>query len=295
MKLFEDKKLRIDDKITAYLPESLVKGIHVYKGVDYTDSITIEHLLSHTSGIADYFMEKPRGGMNFFDTILKYPKKEYTIDDTIAIAREQLEPNFEPGKKAKYSDTNYQLLGKIIEKVTGKELYDAYQEYLFSPLELNNTWLFARSEPAESSIHPVAEIYYNDQVVSYNKPFETAWADGGLIATTKDCLTFLRALMAGKIIDKANTLPMMHNWKGIGFPLQYGYGTMKIELPRYMTMFRKFSPLIGHLGLTGTFLVHSVDMDVYIAGTINQAISPSKPVRLLFKLLNILRKNVPGS
>lgn len=51
MKLFENKKLKLEDKIVDILPETLVKGIHIYKGVDYTDSITIKHLLSHTSGI----------------------------------------------------------------------------------------------------------------------------------------------------------------------------------------------------------------------------------------------------
>ncbi|MHA2102492.1 MAG: serine hydrolase domain-containing protein [Candidatus Hodarchaeales archaeon] len=291
MKLFEEKKLKLDDKITNYLPESLVKGIHVFKGVDHTDSITIKHLLSHTSGIADYFMEKPKNGINFFDTILKYPDKLYSIDDTITIARENLTPNFEPGKKAKYSDTNYQLLGRIIEGITDKELHDAYYDYLFLPLGLKNTWLYRRSEPIEKSLHPVAEFYYNDQVISYNKPFETAWADGGLISTTRDLLTFLQALFAGKIINNQTTLPLMHVWKGIGFPLQYGFGTMKIELPRFMTFFRKLPPLIGHLGASGTFLLYAKAFDLYIAGAINQANSPSKTVRLVFNLLNMVRKD----
>ncbi|MHA2174457.1 MAG: serine hydrolase domain-containing protein [Candidatus Hodarchaeales archaeon] len=291
MKLFEEKKIKLDDKITDHLPDSLLKGIHVYKGVDYTSSITIKHLLSHTSGIADYFLEKTEGGMNFFDTILKFPKKKYTVDDTIAIAREQLEPNFEPGTKAKYSDTNYQLLGKIVEKVTGKELHEVYHEYLLSPLELKNTWLYTRSESIKESKHPVAEFYYNDQVVSYNKPLETSWADGGLISTTEDCLTFLRAVFTGRIIDKQATFPLMHDWKGIGFPLQYGFGTMRIDLPRFMTMFRKMPPVIGHLGSTGTFLLRASDMDLYLVGAINQANSQSKPVRLVFKLLNLLRKD----
>jgi CubicO group peptidase (beta-lactamase class C family) len=291
MKLFEEKKLKLNDKIANYLPESLIKGIHVYKGVDYTDSITIKHLLNQTSGIADYFMEKPKNGINFFDTILKYPDKLYSIDDTITIARENLTPNFEPGKKAKYCDTNYQLLGKIIEEITDKELPEAYHDYLFLPLGLKNTWLYKRSEPIEKFLHPIAEFYYNDQVVSYNKPFETAWADGGLIATTKDLLTFLQALFEGKIINNQTTLPLMHEWKGIGFPLQYGFGTMKIELPRFMTLFRKLPPLIGHLGASGTFLLNVKVFDLYIAGAINQANSQSKTVRLVFKLLNMVKKD----
>ena len=104
MKLFEEKKLNIDDKIVDRLPAPLVKGIHIYKGVDYTDLITIRQLLSHTSGIADYYLEKPKRGKSFFDNILENPEKTYTVDQTIAIARDTLKANFEPGKKAKYSD-----------------------------------------------------------------------------------------------------------------------------------------------------------------------------------------------
>ena len=291
MKLYEEKKISLDDTIGNFLPETHVKEIHIYKGVDYTDSITIRHLLSHTSGIADYYLEKPKGGKSFFDIILENPEETYTVDQTIAIARDTLKANFKPSQKAKYSDTNYQLLGKIIESVVGKKLHQIYHEYIFSPLNLKNTWLYKRSDPIEEINMLVAEFYYNDKIVSDNKPFESSWADGGLISTTYDCLTFLQALFTGKIINKETTLPLMHQWRGIGFPLKYGFGTMYIEFPVFMTMFRKLPPLIGHLGSTGTFLLYTKDFDLYVAGTINQASSTSKPVRIVVKLLNIIRKD----
>lgn len=292
MKLYEEKKINLDDTIVNILPETLVKGIHTYKGVDYTDSITIKHLLSHTSGIADYYLEKPKGGKSFFDLILGNPEKSYTVDQTISIARDKLKANFEPGKKAKYSDTNFQLLGKIIELVVGKELHQIYLEFIISPLELNNTWLYKRSDPIDKTKMTAAEFYYKDKKISDNKPLESSWADGGLISTTNDCLTFLQALFTGKIINKETTLPLMHQWRKIGFPLKYGFGTMKIELPASMTMGKKLPPLIGHLGSTGTFLLYTKDLDMYFAGTINQASSPSKPVKLVAKLLNMIKKDL---
>jgi CubicO group peptidase (beta-lactamase class C family) len=291
MKLYEEKKVNLDDTIVNYLPDSLIKRIHVYKNVDYTDLITIKHLLSHTSGIADYFLEKPKGGKSFLEIILENPEKTYTADQTITIARDTLKTNFKPGDKAKYSDTNFQLLGKIIESVTERDLHEIYLEYIISPLNLKNTWLYTRSDPIDEPNMPVAEFYYKDQIVSDNKPFESSWADGGIISTTKDCLTFLQALFTGKIINKETTLPLMHQWRGIGFPLKYGFGTMYIELPGFMTMFRKLPPLIGHLGSTGTFLLYTKDLDLYIAGAINQASSPSKPVRLIAKLLNMIKND----
>lgn len=292
MKLYEEKKIDLDDTIVDRLPDTLVKRIHIYNGVDYTDSITIRHLLSHTSGIADYYLEKPKGGKSFFDLILENPDETYTVDQTIAFARDTLKANFEPGKKAKYSDTNFQLLGKIIESIVGKELHHVYHEYLFSPLGLNNTWFYKRSEPIDKKRMPVAEFYYKDKIISDYKPLESSWADGGLISTTKDCLTFLKALFTGKIINKDSTLPLMHQWRRIGFPLKYGFGTMNIELPAYMTMGRKLPRLIGHLGSTGSFLLYAKDFDMYFAGTINQASSPSKPVKLVVKLLNTIKKDL---
>lgn len=293
MKFYEEKKIDLDVPIVSFLPKTLVNGIHIYKSIDYTNSITIKHLLSHTSGIADYYLEKSQGGSNFFNYILNNPERTITVDQTIAIARDKLKANFKPGQKAKYSDTNYQLLGKIIESVESKKLSRVFQDNLFSPLGLKNTWFYKRSEPIEKLDMPVAEFYFNDQVISYNKPFESSWADGGLISTGNDCLTFLSALLTGKIIDKKTTLPLMHQWRGIDFPLKYGFGTMYIELPIFMTMFRKLPSLIGHLGSTGAFLLYSKDLDLYIAGSINQANSSSKSIRLVYQLINIVKKTLP--
>ncbi len=284
MKLYEEKKINLDDAIVKHLPETLIKGIHIYKNVDYTDSITVRHLLSHTSGIADYYLEKPKGGISFFDIILKNPEKTYTVDQTIAIARDTLEANFKPGTKAKYSDTNFQLLGKIIESVVGKELHDIYHDYIFSPLDMNNTWLYKRSDPIDEINTPVAEFYYNNKIISDSKPLESSWADGGIISTAKDCLAFLKALFKGKIINKELTLPLMHEWRGIGYPLKYGFGTMYIKVPSTL-------PLIGHLGSTGTFLLYAKDVEMYFAGTINQANLSSKPVKLVSKLLYMIKKD----
>ena len=193
MKLYEKKELKLDDLMVNHLPNSLVNGIHIYKGIDYTNKITIKHLLSHTSGIADYFLDKNKKGTNFIDIIRNEPKNPYTVDQTIAIARDELYPHFEPGKKAKYSDTNFQLLGKIIEKVVGKKLHQVYQDYFFAPLKMKNAWLHSKSKPNKKATSEVAEFYFDDQVVSNNRPFESSWADGGLISTTSDSLIFLKA------------------------------------------------------------------------------------------------------
>jgi CubicO group peptidase (beta-lactamase class C family) len=62
MRLYEKGALALDDPMSKYLPKKLIQGIHVYKGKDYSNEITIKELLSHSSGIADYYTGKPKGG-----------------------------------------------------------------------------------------------------------------------------------------------------------------------------------------------------------------------------------------
>ncbi len=148
MKLYEEGALSLDDPISKYLPADLIKGIHVYKGEDYSNEITIEQLLSTTSGIPDYYEEKSsKDGKKIFELFLEEPERSWTVDETIARARDDLGPHFPPGTDAFYSDTNFQLLGMIIENVTHKPLHIVYGDFFFRPLGLKHTWLIGCSEP----------------------------------------------------------------------------------------------------------------------------------------------------
>jgi len=140
MRLYEEGALSIDDPITKYLPESLIHGIHVYKGKDFTGQITIGHLLSHTSGIADYYSEKGKDGRSLFDLFLESPDRPWTVDDTIERARNDLKPLFPPGTNASYSDTNFQLLGKILEAIACRPLARVYEDFFFRPLGLKQVF-----------------------------------------------------------------------------------------------------------------------------------------------------------
>jgi CubicO group peptidase (beta-lactamase class C family) len=79
MRLQEQGRLSLDDPMSRYLPEGVVHGIHIYKGKDYSHEITIKHLLSHTSGIADYYDEKPKGGRSLFEVFVEEPERSWTV------------------------------------------------------------------------------------------------------------------------------------------------------------------------------------------------------------------------
>lgn len=286
MRLVEQGKLQLNDAMAQVLPPGMIAGIHVYKGVDYSSQISIRHLLSHTSGIADYYMEKVPGGQSFFEQLLADTNEEGSVEDTIARVREKLSPNFQPGVRASYSYTNFQLLGFVIEAVTGKALHDVYAEYLFEPLQMEHSWLYMRSKPAVNPESDTAQIYYRDMNITARDGFKLSWADGGIVSTLADCMKFMRALHRGEIFSQADTLAWMHAWRKLEFPLQYGFGTMRLKLPRIFSPFAPVPELIGHFGSTGA-LLYSEKMDTYLAITINQADARSKLVQLIMAIMQV--------
>jgi D-alanyl-D-alanine carboxypeptidase len=286
MKLYEEGLLSLDDPMSKYLPEELIRGIQIYDGKDYTNVITIKELLSHSSGIADYYTEKSKDGKSLFELFIENPARHWTVDETIFRARDELKPHFQPGTGTFYSDTNFQLLGKIIENVTHKSLNLVFEELLFQPLGLKHTFLIGNHETQDSSINNTADIYFNNTVITKTRFNGAYWADGGMISTPEEMIVFLKALNDGKIIKK-NTLELMHNWHEMEFPIQYGYGTMYFKLPGILSKISKLSPLWGHSGSTGSFLYHSEDLNLYIAGSINLTGSNSKPFFLIGKVMKL--------
>ena len=290
MRLYEKGALSLDDPMSKYLPEQLIQGIHVYKGKDYSREITIKELLSHTSGIADYYTEKPKGGKSLFDLFLEKPERPWTVDETIEKARKDLKPNFQPGTDASYSDTNFQLLGKIIEAITGKPLHIVYEDFIFRPLDLKHTWLIGSSEPQLSLSAAPADVFYKDMNITKTRSNGAYWAEGGIVSTAEEMITFLKALNEGRIIS-GDTLKLMHHWHKLQFPLQYGYGTMYFKLPRFINWVMKAAPLWGHSGSTGSFLYYSEDLNLYMAGSINQVESKTKPFRLMLRVMKAIQRN----
>jgi D-alanyl-D-alanine carboxypeptidase len=282
MRLYEKGELSLDDPMAKYLPEGLIQGIHVYQGKDYSHEITIKE------GIADYYTEKQKGGKSLFELFQQEPERSWTVDETIERARKDLQPNFPPGTAASYSDTNFQLLGKIIEAVTGKPLHIVFEEFFFRPLGLKHTWLIGCSKPQVSPSAQPADVFCKDMNITKTRANGAYWADGGIVSTAEEMIIFLKALNEGRIVS-SDTLKLMHNWHKLHFPLQYGYGTMYVKFPRFMNMVMKVPPLWGHSGSTGSFLYYSDDLNLYLAGTIDQTASQSKPFRLMSKVIKAMQ------
>jgi CubicO group peptidase (beta-lactamase class C family) len=288
MHLYEKNLLNLDDPISKHLPSSLIDGIHIYKGKDYADKLKIVHLLSHTSGLADYFLQKQKSGGNILDKIIKNGDYEWDINTVMGIVTKELTPKFKPGErgKASYSDTNYQLLGTIIESITEKTLAEAYDEVIFKPLKLRDTYLFDLSS-LDSKPRPT-QFYYNDTALDIPKAMTSFGPDGGIVSTARESLVFLKAFLNGALFSR-DFLGRMKRWNKIFFPLEYGYGLMRFKLPRIMSPFKPAPELIGHSGSTASFSFYCPDEDLYLAGTLNQIKEQSRPFRLMIDVINAVR------
>lgn len=268
LQLRAEKRLDFKDKIVQYFPEALIGGLHVLNGVDHTGEITIGHLLSNTSGIPDYFYyDKPKG--EAASDLLSGKDEPWPLDKAIASAKART-PKFKPGQKGKvhYSDTNFQLLGGIIEQVTGKWIGDAFMERLFQPLGLKDTYAFQDVEDTT----PVP-IFMKGEVLHAPRYMASITAEGGIVSTAKETMMFLKAFFNGTFFPQETLEELKQNWNMIYFPGQFyfGLGLEKLWTPWFLSPGKPIGEVLGFWGQTGAFAFHNPKTDLYFTGTINQA------------------------
>lgn len=262
-----------------------LQRLHVYKGTDYTPEVTVRHLLSQTSGLPDYFQGKQRSGQSLEAELRSGNDRAWDLAGVLQISR-AMGPHFPPGtpKKALYSDTNFQLLGAVIETVDGRPFRDAVDHHIVKPLALPSTWVYVDPEDDRP-------VTLRDGLDPLTIPLAmTSFGpDGGLAATVDDLMVFLRAFFEGRVFPEP-FLPGLMSFNRIFFPLQYGVGISRFRLPRIFSPFSAPPDLIGHSGLSGAFAFTDRDTGVYIAGTVNNLNKPGRSFRLMLQLL----RSLPG-
>lgn len=297
LRLHERDALSIDQPITDLLAAEVTDGLHRLGGVDRTAEITVRHLLQHTSGLANYFEDRPRGGTSMAEEVFAGGDRSWGIADVAERVR-SLRPHFAPGRRIRYSDTNYQLLGAVVAAVTGTTYQQAVHDELLEPLGLRSTW-FAGDAPADAPA--AARLFATGRPLDAPGALRSVAPDGGLVSTTADGIAFLRALFGGRVFDRPETLALMtSDWRRFGlptdaaairapsWPIEYALGAMRFQLPRVFTGFRLLPALIGHTGSTGSWLFHAPDADLYLAGTVDEVGSGAVPYRILPKVLRAL-------
>ncbi|HEX3232759.1 MAG TPA: serine hydrolase domain-containing protein [Gemmatimonadales bacterium] len=207
LRLVESGKLRLDGHIVDYLP-------------DYPrpqgEQITLEHLLTHSSGLPDY-----PGLPRFYED---HATRAHTTRELLALF-DTLPLAFPPGSKWEYSNSGYVVLGAIIERVTDTTYAAALRQHLLIPLGLNDT---GYDDPAEITERR-ASGYIRTADGVRNAPFidpSTVFSAGMLRSSAHDLLRWAELLRAGRVFrDTADAAAMVAPHLPTGLPLgAYGYG-----------------------------------------------------------------------
>jgi CubicO group peptidase (beta-lactamase class C family) len=251
MRLCEQGKLSLDDDIRNFLPDYPTQG----------HTVTIRHLLTHTSGIYSYTSD---GEFMFTRTGV-----EKTHDQMLAEFMNK--PfDFSPGEKWSYSNSGYYLLGMVIEKVSGKPYPVYLQEEFFTPLGLERT----RYDSTSELITNRAQGYrYENGSLLNDLPMAMSipGGAGGLISTAEDLVRWQMALMNGKVVTPESVKEMCTPVTlADGRTHDYGFGLAMREYRGHR--------YVGHAG--GIFGFNSVlycfpDTQLHIAVISNSQDFPS--------------------
>jgi len=231
LKLAEEGKLDLQDDITEYIEDYPTHGYH----------ISIEHLLTHTSGIKSYT------GMSKWTGELM--KKDFAPAELVDFFKNQ-PMDFAPGEEFRYNNSAYFLLGYIVELLTEMSYADYIDSTFFQPLGMTNSYYGSTSRIIPNRAGGYAmegDVYKNASFLSMTQPHGA----GALIATVDDLYTWYNAVMHGKVISEeslkmATTSYVLNNGKKTG----YGYGWFLGNI--------QGSPSISHGGGINGYLTASM-------------------------------------
>jgi CubicO group peptidase (beta-lactamase class C family) len=270
LQLVEKGALSLEDSITRFLPDFPMHG-HL---------ITIENLLTHTSGIHDMTRtpEYSAGGS------LRYSPTTPVVEERFIAG---LPSDFEPGTRFEYSNSNYMLLGLIIERISGKSYEQYLNDNIFAPLGMSH----AMYDHPETIVPGRAAGYVWDQRgVLRNAEYldaSTPYAAGGLLMTVGDMFTWHQALYANKLVsrvslDRATTPFTLKN----GSSTDYGYGFGLLALDSANVAIEHGGTISGFQ----TFALYFAKQDVYVVVFCNGL---QRNAMSLSLLLGSLAANLP--
>jgi D-alanyl-D-alanine carboxypeptidase len=287
----------LQDPIQRFFTVSELDGLFVYQSQDHASRVTIEHLLRHTSGVADYFEGIAKiieGGKrrrkDFIDEVISNPDHFWTPQELIEYTRTYQSAVGMPGQKFNYSDTGYILLGLLIEKVTGKSFAQNLSDHIFAPLGMCNSYLMFHSEPANMPVKEIEQIWLNNVEISRFKSLSCDWAGGGIISTTADLLLFDQALRSGRLI-RDETLQRMdqcnHRFRQ---GIHYGLGMMEIHFKEFFFLLGHLPRVKGHIGILSTHLFYDPSNDAHIIMNFGDNKSMVDSFKTLIEIENTLQR-----
>lgn len=286
--LVEEGRFSLATPIVELLPTWTTEQLHVLDGVDHTPAITVRHLLAHTSGLPDFLEDSPPGERSWYRELCRGQDRSWTLDDVLRRNRDELTPRFAPQQlstdrqRARYSDTGYQLLIRLVEETTGEPFGDELTRRILRPLGLRSTYLPGRTEPLDPT-PPPALVYDRRRPLDVPK---SLIACHDLVSTVDDLERFMTAWVAGEPFANTSTPDEIRaHLNRIGYPLRYGLGTMVFPVNRLAGPGRRPATLIGHSGATGSWAFHCPQLDLVLTGTVDQIRGRRVPFAFMAALL----------
>ncbi|MET9351295.1 serine hydrolase domain-containing protein [Streptomyces termitum] len=191
LQLVQEGRLELDQPVNRYLP-----------GLLPDDRITVRHLLTHRSGLSDYT------NAMFADTVPGFEavrNRVFTYRELVGLSLAEPRTT-EPGVSYRYSNTNFVVVGMLIEELTGRPVADAYQKRIFKPLRLRGT-SYVHPDTRIAGLHARGYLHPDaagDPLVDSTEQ-TVSWAQsaGAVISTPADLNTFTSALMRGRLLSPA--------------------------------------------------------------------------------------------
>jgi D-alanyl-D-alanine carboxypeptidase len=222
LKLYENGKLELDVPITKYLPPKY------HRLIKNADQITVRMLMNHTSGIAEYSSDP-----EYTATVILHPVKVLRMEAVIECLANE-EPQFAPGSRYQYTNTNYFLLTLIADAIVGNHA-KYLEKQILKPLQLQNTFYCSSKGYLRYPLLP--DCYWdilNEGRPANITPMQVAnvaalRGDDGMVATPIDAVKFLKGLMEGELLQEP-AMVQMQQWvkNDTGKPV-YGLGLIRLE------------------------------------------------------------------
>jgi CubicO group peptidase (beta-lactamase class C family) len=280
---FDRGAMAPDTPVSELLSEDVLSGLCVVRDQDYSSTLTVEHLLSHRSGIVDFLEPPAKKVRSLFGQAL-IRDRAWTLDQALEIAKHY--PGlFRPGAKNKthYSNTNYAMLGAILQESTGMTFEQLVTLRIVTSLGFKSTYVFTPSHV--DRYFSLAPLQRGSEVLRLPRVLSSLGASGGLITTAQEMTRFLRAFWSDELFgpqwrDYLTAEPLT-----IERGLRMSRGLMMTSGPPSV------SGMVGQAGATGSAAL--IDPATGMVGVLalNHLTSRAQTLQVLARLMATVAKH----
>jgi D-alanyl-D-alanine carboxypeptidase len=278
----------LDEPISKHLSSEEVSGLNTSRGNDYSNTLSLRHLLSQTSGIPDYYRLKKLDPKSDIPAVTA-ADKGWSFHETLKLSKKQT-AKFAPGSgKAEYSFTNFQIVSEILERSSGEDLGTLFNRYVFAPAKMVDSNLFSSGllEEFQSS----APILFGKQSYLGSRRMSSLRGEGALVSTSSDLIALLRFAL-GSSVSSLDSNELFSSGSTKIFPfIHYGLGVMRFRPPRFLFRGAARPDMVGHLGATGSFAFIDRTTQTYFSGTVNQLGDKGLGYKLLLELVKAMHSS----